>query len=230
MDELKIGDLAKRSGVSVRTLHHYDAIGLLVPSQRTPSGHRLYGRDEIARLQQIVSLRQMNFSLEQIAEVLRGADAQRVIAMHIARLREQIAMQQELCTRLEHLASSASTVDELLQTIETMTLFEKYYTKPQLDALAARREQLGEARIREAQHEWPQLMQRVREELARGTDPKHPRVVALAKQWRALIDEFTGGDAAIEQSLRDLYANESAVAERQGADRALSDYIARALS
>ncbi|MEA2488332.1 MAG: hypothetical protein QOH21_124, partial [Acidobacteriota bacterium] len=55
----KIGELAKRTGVSVRTLHHYDEIGLLTPSHRTESGHRLYGREEVIRLQQIVSLRQV---------------------------------------------------------------------------------------------------------------------------------------------------------------------------
>ena len=229
MHDLKIGEVAKRSGVSVRTLHHYDHIGLLVPSHRTPSGHRLYGRDEIACLQQIVSLRQMGFSLEEIAEMLRGGDAQRAIAMHVARLREQIALQQELCTRLERIASSTTNIDELLQTIEKLTLFESYYTKPQLDTLAARAASLGAPRLAEAQEEWPQLIRAVRDEMARGTDPKHPRVVALAKRWRALIDEFTGGDPAIEQSLRKLYANEPAVADRHGVDREIHDYIARAL-
>jgi MerR family transcriptional regulator, thiopeptide resistance regulator len=228
--ELKIGELAKRSGVSVRTLHHYDDIGLLAPSHRTPSGHRLYGRDEIARLQQIVSLRQMGFSLEQIAEMLRGDGAQRVIAMHIERLRTQIAMQQELCTRLERIASTTSSVDELLQTIEKLTLFEKYYTREQLDTLSARAALLDPTRLRDVQEEWPRLMRAVREELARGTDPKDPRVLALARQWRALIEEFTGGDTGIEQSLRNLYANESGIAEQHGPDRDLNDYIARALS
>jgi MerR family transcriptional regulator, thiopeptide resistance regulator len=68
----KIGELAKRTGVSIRTLHHYDDIGLLSPSHRTESGHRVYGREEVVRLQQILSLRQNGFSLEQIRDALNG--------------------------------------------------------------------------------------------------------------------------------------------------------------
>ncbi|HKO00391.1 MAG TPA: MerR family transcriptional regulator, partial [Thermoanaerobaculia bacterium] len=69
-DLFKVGELAKRTGMSVRTLHHYDAIGLLQPSRRSESGHRLYDRDDVARLQQIKSLRQLGFALDEIRELL----------------------------------------------------------------------------------------------------------------------------------------------------------------
>ena len=46
---LKVGELAKRSGLTVRTLHHYDAIGLLTPSARADNGYRLYNREDVAR-------------------------------------------------------------------------------------------------------------------------------------------------------------------------------------
>src|ERR1043165_2969683 len=71
----KVGQLAKRTGISVRTLHPYDQIGLLTPSHRTESGHRLYDRDDVVRLQQIVMLRQLGFALEEIAAALRRAAA-----------------------------------------------------------------------------------------------------------------------------------------------------------
>lgn len=58
-NRLKVGQLAKRTGLTVRTLHHYEDVGLLTPSARTESGHRLYGTREVIRLQQIVSLRQV---------------------------------------------------------------------------------------------------------------------------------------------------------------------------
>ena len=54
-DRLKVGELAKRAGTSVRTLHYYDEIGLLSPSHHTASGHRLYDANDVARLQQIHS-------------------------------------------------------------------------------------------------------------------------------------------------------------------------------
>ena len=63
---MKVGELAKRTGVSVRTLHYYDEIGLLSPSHRSEAGYRLYSAEDIARLQQIKSLRQLGFRLEEI--------------------------------------------------------------------------------------------------------------------------------------------------------------------
>jgi DNA-binding transcriptional MerR regulator len=229
----RIGDLAKRTGVSIRTLHHYDEIGLLSPSHRTESGHRVYGREEVVRLQQILSLRQNGFSLEQIRDALDGAfDVRQVIDLHLARLREQIAAQQELCARLETIAAHypTATAEEFIAAIEVMTMFEKYYTKEQLETLAKRRETLGEERMAAAPQEWSTLMQDVREHMRAGTDPKDPRVQALAKKWKSLIDEFTGGDPAIEESLRNMYRSETKFAEEQGVDNGISEYIARALA
>ncbi len=60
---LKIGELARRVGVTVRTLRYYDEIGLLCPRARTECGYRLYGREEIVRLQQILSFRALGFGV-----------------------------------------------------------------------------------------------------------------------------------------------------------------------
>ena len=62
-EALKVGDLARRTGLTVRTLHHYDLIGLLKPSLHTESGHRLYTGRDVGRLQQVLSrLRPLGFS------------------------------------------------------------------------------------------------------------------------------------------------------------------------
>lgn len=71
---LKVGDLAKQTGVSVRTLPYDDEINLLAPSHRSESGYRLYGKADVVRLQQIVSLRQIGFSLEQIRDCLEQSE------------------------------------------------------------------------------------------------------------------------------------------------------------
>ena len=230
----KIGELAKRTGVSIRTLHHYDEIGLLSPSHRTGSGHRLYGREEVVRLQQVLSLRQMGFSLGDIRDMLahRPSEARYVIELHIVRLKEQIAMQQDLCARLEAIAARYPTAsaEEFINAIEVMTMFEKYYTKEQLETLQQRAETIGEARIKEVEQEWPKLIADVRAEMQRGTDPKDPRMQALAKRWMELVHEFTGGDAGITQSLRNLYANEPGVAAERGLDSEISAYVKKALA
>ena len=175
----------------------------------------------------------MGFSLEEIRETLDrpDSDVRRIIELHVARLREQIASQQDLCARLEAIArhDPAASAEDFIKAIEVMTMFEKYYSKEQLETLAQRREQLGEARMREVAEEWPRLMAEVRAEMQRGTDPQDPRVQALAKKWMDLIHEFTGGDAGIHQSLSNMYRGESRLAEQQGLDGEINEYIRRAM-
>ena len=65
-----IGELAGATGLTVRTLHHYDSIGLLRPSDRSPSGYRLYGSQDVERLYRILALRQLGFSLKDIDAAL----------------------------------------------------------------------------------------------------------------------------------------------------------------
>src|SRR5437763_16290948 len=100
---LKVGELARRTGLTVRTLHHYDEIGLLRPSLHTESGHRLYTAADVARLQQVRSLRQLGFSLEEVRACLDrpGFSPLEVVRLHAARLRDQIEFQRSLCERLE---------------------------------------------------------------------------------------------------------------------------------
>ena len=231
---MKVGELAKRTGISIRTLHHYDEIGLVSPSHRTVSGHRLYGREDVVRLQQVLSLRQMGFPLEEIRELLARRDfsAQELVRNHIERLRRQIAAQQELCARLEAVAAhyDSASAEEFIQVIEVMTMFDKYYTKEQLDTLAKRAEMFGEEKMRGFQEEWPRLIASVREEMQRGTDPKDPKVQALAKRWMELIEAFTGGDDGIRESLKNLYRGESQFGAQQGLDGALSEYVGKALA
>lgn len=74
--------LAKLAGVSVRTLHHYDQIGLLAPSERTEAGYRLYGEQELLRLQQILFYKELDFSLEAISAILDDPAFDMVQALH----------------------------------------------------------------------------------------------------------------------------------------------------
>lgn len=86
----RVGELAKATGLTVKTLHHYDEIGLLKPSGHTDAGHRLYTKRDLARLQQIVSLRSLGFALDQIGAALEDPaqwPAHRVITLQIGKLR-----------------------------------------------------------------------------------------------------------------------------------------------
>lgn len=233
---MRVGELAKRAGVSVRTLHHYDAIGLLTPSRRSEAGYRLYGRADVARLQQIKSLRQLGFSLDEIGDCLRSPafSPLRVIELHLARVRAQIERQHALVDRLESVAGRLRTAEEVsaeefLQTMEAMTMVDKYYTAEQQAELTARREQLGEAGIRQAEADWQDLMAQVQTEMDLGTDPTDPRVQALAGRWMDLVRAFTGGNAEIAASLRTAWQEEPTI---HGIDtarqRKMMAYIAKA--
>ncbi len=230
-DAMRVGKLAKRTGVSVRTLHHYDAIGLLVPSRHSDAGYRLYTAADVARLQQIMSLRQLGFSLEQIRDCLGRGDVSpvRVIEMHLDGVRKQIALQHALCDRLETVADALRraeepSVAEFLQTIEAMNMVEKYYTPEQQEWLKERRQTVGDARIHAVEAEWPALMAEVGREMDAGTDPADPRVQALAARWMGLVQEFTGGNSGIEQSLRTMYQNEQPQDIYPSFDPRMSEY------
>jgi DNA-binding transcriptional MerR regulator len=187
-EALKVGELARRTGLTVRTLHHYDDIGLLKPSLHTEAGHRLYTAGDVARLQQVLSLRQLGFSLEEVRDCLDrpGFSPLEVIGLHTARLREQIEWQCKLCERLEALAALLRTAgevsaDEFLQTIEVMTMMEKLYTPEQVKQFAEVGKQAGPEEIRAIEEAWTALLAEVRAN--RDLDPASPEAQALGQRW-----------------------------------------------
>jgi len=233
---LKVGDLARRTGLTIRTLHHYHDIGLLVPSQQTDSGHRLYTANDVARLQQIVSLRQLGFALDDIKSCLDSAtfDPLKVVEMHRARIQQQIALQQQLLERLEGIARflrsrAEVSVESLLQTMEVMQMIEKYYTPEQLAELKQRADAFGPERMREVEAEWPRLIAQVKAAKEAGVDPTSPDVQALAKRWMELVEMFTGGNPEIARSLKTLYEKEPAMQQQAGIDPSLFEYVNKSL-
>lgn len=238
---MKVGELAKRTGLSVRTLHYYDEIDLLSPSQRTGSGHRLYTAGDVARLQQIKSLRYLGFSLEEIRDYLDRPDfsPRQVIESHLSQLREQIELQRKLCKRLEEISVRLSSTEEVsaeefvraMEAISMSERLEKYYTPEQLEELEERKRMLGEERIRQVEVEWRELMEQVRAEMEAGTDPSDERVQRLAKRWMQLVEEMTGGNPEIERSVRNMWHQEETL---MGMDtrqmQEMMEYISRAMA
>ena len=228
----KVGELAKRTGVSVRTLHHYDDIGLLAPSHRSRAGHRLYGPEDLLQLQQILSLRQLGLSLEEIRDFLKRRDTSpaQIVRLHLTRVREQIQLLTQLAARLDGLAASlaardAVSTEDLLTTMEEMSMFEKYYTEDQLQQLAERRAALGDDLIQQTQAEWPKLIAEVRAAMDRSADVASPEVQQLAARWKELIERFTGGDPGLRASLQKMYDSEPQVAQKHAMDPAMMKFI-----
>jgi DNA-binding transcriptional MerR regulator len=216
-ERMKVGDLARRTGLSIRTLHHYDEIGLLPPTERTATGHRLYGRGEVERLQQIASLRYLGLSLDEIRDWLAtpGFSIDRALDLHLEKIDQEIGRQTRLRDLVRHLrdrlrTTEGASVDELTRTIEVTMNYEKYYSPEQLEQLEKRRALVGDTRIQEVQREWQDLFAAYQEAMDRGLDPGSDEVRALARKSAALVAEFTGGDAGIAASLQSMYRNEGA--------------------
>src|SRR6516164_8726322 len=212
-EALKVGELAQRTGLTVRTLHHYDAIGLLRPSQHTEAGYRLYTAGDIARLQQVLSLRQLGFSLDEVRGCLDrpGFSPLEVLGLHLVRLRGQIEAQRRLCQRLETLAAHLRaagevSADEFLDAIEGITMLEtlgaKYFTPEQMQAIKQGREQAGPENLSRMQERWAELIALIRTEMEQGTDPADPKVQTLARRWQELLHQATGGDPGSQQAMK----------------------------
>jgi MerR family transcriptional regulator, thiopeptide resistance regulator len=234
---MRIGEVAKATGVTVRALHHYDEIGLLVPSERSASGYRLYSDADVARLYRIRALSAMGFTLAEIGdELLRdGEDPRPAIRRHIERIDEQLRLSEQLRTQLTDILATLDRAGEptgrmFIDAIEVMTRMERYYTPEQLEELSRRADALGEEGMVKAQDDWTRLIAEVEAHREAGTDPADPRLTPLVERWHALVEQFTGGDRGIRASLQRMYDTEGPEKASRGAvNAATMEYAQRAM-
>ncbi|MHB8572324.1 MAG: MerR family transcriptional regulator [Candidatus Dormibacteria bacterium] len=237
----RVGDLARMAGVSVRTLHHYQAIGILLPDARSSGGQRLYGPRQLATLQAIRSLVSLGLPLREVRAWLErpGSPGLEAVEAHLERLRHEITLRQRLVRRMERLVeqmrrNGTAQVPQLVEVLAIMNDIDRHYTEEQRTALSARAAELGEEGMRQAERDWATLIAGVSSALERGVDPGSPEVQGYARRWRALITAFTGGDPGTAAGLGRVWADNPNVAtERGGAgyaalDQAMFEYMGRA--
>ncbi|MGW5220906.1 MerR family transcriptional regulator [Nocardia sp. NPDC004085] len=110
----KVGELAAEAGLTVRTLHHYDHIGLVRPAERTNTGHRLYTEADVQRLYQVLALRQLGLGLDQIANALAGTVTMaQVLAAHRDCLAAQVVAMQDLHALVATLTTMAENQPDI---------------------------------------------------------------------------------------------------------------------
>ncbi|MFI6932112.1 MerR family transcriptional regulator [Streptomyces sp. NPDC050287] len=189
-----VRQVASFAGVTVRTLHHYDKAGLLTPSTRSGAGYRLYDEADLARLQQILFYRELGFSLDEIAAILKDPQA-----TALDRLRERQRQLAEEITRLQRLAEVAERAIEVQQTGVTLTPQERfevfgeisfdlsYATEAQLKWAGSEGQRASMARAAaHSKEDWRQLM-------------------GQAAAWRArLLAAFDAGEPADGERAMDL--------------------------
>ncbi len=217
---LTVGQVAKLSGVSVRALHHYEAIGLLAPSARTVAGYRLYGDADLQRLQQILFFRELGFSLEQIGRTLSdpGFD-----------LRAALTLQRQLLAEKEgRVRALVAAVDKALASLDsgvTMSKEEMFEVFGDVDPTQHEdevKERWGETdayqesarRTKQYRKEdWQRIkaegdanLQAFAAALDAGRAPDHPAVMALAEEARQHIHRwFYPCSPAMHRDLAELY-------------------------
>ena len=229
------GEFAEMASVSVRTLRFYDKVGLLSPSSYTEAGYRLYTDRDFLRLQQILALKFLGFSLDEIKHCLRVGPTL---------LREALALQKAMMQeRREQLDAVIAAIDEtqgllqsgqqewesivkvirVIQLSQTGDWRRKYfsdaqlqqmeelsrqsYTREQRAKLAEWSKNWSEEDQRIATRQWDAFIAGLKDLVAAGADPASPQAQSLAAQWAALISSFTHDDPGVQEGLNNLYRN-----------------------
>ncbi|MDT4952169.1 MAG: hypothetical protein QOJ02_307 [Acidobacteriota bacterium] len=210
-------EFAERAGVTVRTLHHYDRLGLLKPSRYTVAGYRLYADPDLARLQQIVTLKFIGFSLKQIKEILvpNALDLATTLRLQrkvIEKQRSHLDLAIQAIEKAERVILSGDEPDwevfkkiiEVINMQKDMEWTKKYYTDEAQQKLAAR---ATPEVVEQGQRDWATLIREVEAAVSAGEDPASEKAQALAARWSKLIEAFTGGDVEVSEGLKKLYSD-----------------------
>ncbi|MEQ1683113.1 MAG: MerR family transcriptional regulator [Burkholderiaceae bacterium] len=225
---LKVGELAKRSGLTVRTLHHFDQIGLLQPSARSEAGYRLYSRDDVARLHGIQALRHLGLPLKEIGGMLAGDGSAlpSIVARQIRALDHEITQATELRARLALMMDrfSAGTQPEMadwLASLEMMATYARYFSADEIKRI------LGNWSRVEA--EWPTLDAEVRQMMARGVAATDLAMQPLAHRWMGLIHHWLDGDFSLIERWGTMYKAEPVARQQNtGPDLSVVRYVEQA--
>jgi DNA-binding transcriptional MerR regulator len=240
----QIKQLAALSGVTVRTLHHYDAIGLLVPRSRSAAGYRLYDDDDLLRLQQILIGRELGLSLEAIRRSLDdpGFDRRRAL----------LAQRGELAARAERAASMIRAIDAALTAIEEedmgkvdlKQIFDGFDPAKYEDEVkerwgntdaykisTQRAKAYSEADWQRLKDEQAAIFAAALQAMQDGVQPDEPRAMDVAERHRLSIDRwFYPCSATMHCGLADLWESDRRYADNIDAHGSgLTQYLAAAV-
>lgn len=225
--QLKVGELAQRSGLTVRTLHHFDQIGLLKPSARSSSGYRLYGRDDVARLHAIQALRHLGLPLKQIATMLAGGGEALplIVARQIRALDHEIAQASALRDRLALLVDKFSAggqpeIGEWLDSLALMSTCARYFSTEEIRIIVGNWQTV--------RAEWGPLMARVRAMMESDVPATDPLVQPLAQHWMGLIHHWLGGDFDLIARWGRMYLQEPLARTAGAPELAMVRYVEQA--
>ncbi len=227
---LKIGDVAKKTGVSIRSLRHYDEIELLTPSDQTESGYRLYSEDDIMRLQQIVSLKQMGFTLKKIRDMLdeHVVSLQATLEMQVEFLAQQLQQQQAVFEQVKLtletcIAQDRVSLETIYKTMESIKMLEKYYTEEQMSSFKERF--TDGASEEEFTKGWDYVLNGMKKLQVENIPPTDKASIALVQKAKGLIAQFTDGDQNVEQNMNKMYEEQGGAQMLRGHGLDMTDEL-----
>ncbi len=211
------GEIATAAGVTVRTIQHYDNIGLLPSTGRTDGGRRYYTQDDLVRLEQIVFYKSLDFPLDQIKERLLLEPGKTEL---LTMLEEQRLL---LLQRMEHLHTSFATIGIMSEMIESdkqppLALLLRFLSALPEDDVFSRAPQLLTEEQREAlsprfqdiepvqafYHRWKEVLIEATVLVHENAPPDSAAAQDLAKRWWNAILSLTGGDMDLIEQLSQL--------------------------
>ncbi len=244
----RVQQFAKLAHVTVRTLHHYDRIGLLSPTHRSASGYRLYRMEDLAQLERVLVLRYLGLSLREIADLLAaGGSATKhtlpaTLARQITVLRERRADIDRVLNAVERAQLQAHHTTEpdwalyqtILKEIQMQTeqkWSEKYYSPEARAAIEQNAKTLTPEVQTDITAQWQQMYADVQSAIDRAVVPSSEEGKSLASRWMTLVGDFTGGKPEVLQGLNKLYADranwpQQAMSEEQKAILPKPEYMA----
>ena len=215
----QVQEVAGIARITVRTLHHYDAIGLLTPSGRTRAGYRLYSDTDLLRLQQILIHRELGFSLKEIKRLIDAPDFDYRGALWRQKelLRQRAA---DVAAMVRSVDAALAALDE--KEIDMKEIFEGFDPKKHeqeaekrwgdTDAYResnARTESYSEADWREIKAQQDQLMKKMAAELNRGAPSDSEAAMKVAEDHRRYIDRwFYPCDHQMHAGLAEMYVSD----------------------
>jgi DNA-binding transcriptional MerR regulator len=213
-----IKEFADLTKVTVRTLHYYDQVGLLKPSFERSNGYRVYTDADLLKLQQIVTLKFMGFSLGQIRRLLdsKGYEAVKSLKVQAGAVKDEIARLRQASQAIEQVLTLLETKgrihkQKLIKIMEVIQMgedikkdwHEKFYTEAELKEFAEVGKKYTPEMVEAYQRRWAELIDEVKQNIK--VDPSSEKAQDLAKKWTDLLNEAYGDRPELKARIGEAY-------------------------
>jgi DNA-binding transcriptional MerR regulator len=240
--QLLVREFARLTGVTARTLHYYDAIGLLRPSGRRPNGYRVYAPADLFRLQQIVALKFLGFSLAETRRILgqKGLSVARSFRVQAEIISEEINRLERagrIIQGVNRAMAEGKTLDwqEIIDIIKEIQMdkdtkkgwAEKFFTPEEMRESQEIGRKFTPDEMAAYQKRWAALIEEVKTNV--GADPASTGAQDLARRWQALLDEGYGEHPNLKKRIGEAYQSGAIPADYRTFGPDVWNFIARAM-